>query len=126
MRNSYSLYSVAILATLFLASCHSTDSAGDHLSFGGEGMATAPEGSFHDDESVLEGATPIAEGDPDPVDPYAREIRYFAACRKKHGGFGIWKSRTTTSRKQANSMARNHNEFNRQHGAKIYTAKRRD
>ncbi len=83
MRSSYSLYSVAILATLFLASCRSTDSSVDRLSFEGEGMMTASDGSFHGDESVLEGATPIAEGDPDPVDPRARQVRYFAACKKR-------------------------------------------
>ena len=126
MHDSYSLYSLAILATLFLASCRSTDSDVDRLSFEGEGMMTASDGSFHGDESVLEGATPITVGEPDPVDPRARQIRYFAACRKNHSGSGIWKSRTTTSRKQANSMARSHNTACRQHGAMIYTAKRTD
>ena len=116
------LIAAAVAATLSLglSSCHMTDKEASQLTHEGDGMA-APEGTFHDDDSFLEGATLVEEGD--TVEARG-EIHYFAACKRGHGGAGRWKSPAFKSRKTANSWARSHNKTFRGHSAKIYLTRK--
>ena len=97
---------LALFLGLFLAlvSCRGTGSEADPLSHSGSGALV---------ESGAEGAD-------------ARGKMYYAKCRKLHGQGREWTSHLVKFRRDAQALAREHNQTNPGHSAKVYSQMTRE